>query len=87
MSGVRPHKFMGRPPFCSLRTELGREDDAGRCDESRLEQFVSKSDAEDKLDWLEAHGIRRLRVSYDIKKGFIIHSVKQIPPGSESRPE
>jgi hypothetical protein len=62
--------------FCGLMPAHGlrSRDDADHPDGSRLDQFMSKTEVEDKLDWLEAHGIWRLRVSYDEKKGFVIEA-------------
>jgi hypothetical protein len=39
---------------------------------SEAQRFLSKTEAEEMLDWHEAHGARNLRVAYHVREGFRI---------------
>ena len=58
--------------FGSARLRASRAtDDAERSVELQLEHFVTKTEAEQHLDWLESHDLELPRVFYDVKRGFL----------------
>lgn len=68
LAGTGSHRRRGPHWAGYLTRPSGRRDHAARDDL----QGLSKTEAEDLLDWLESHGLADFEVRYETERGFTI---------------